>query len=91
MTCPSVDQCEYVSKGVKPVTHVQEVDIKRLSIKLVDCPFLAHIGRDSSIVPTTITARKLDTINLTGENRSLKKSKDFTIEIKAYPPYALYK
>ena len=45
-----------VSTTTRPVTHVADVDVNKLSKKLVTSPVLEDIGNMSKTVPVNITS-----------------------------------
>ena len=63
---PNIDHCVQVSNVLNPVTHVLDVAIKNVFIKLADLPFFEDIGNDKSMVPIIIINRKLLTMDLMG-------------------------
>ena len=54
-TFPKVLQCVAVSKVINPVMHVADVEVNKLSIKLVGVPSADEIGNVSNNAPVKIT------------------------------------
>ena len=55
--CPKVVQCRKVSTVMRPVTQVADVATSRESMKAVQPPFFAEMGRQRKNVPTKIMPR----------------------------------
>ena len=57
-TFPNKLQWVAVSNTTNPVTHTADVAVKSESTKLVGCPLLLEIGKDSILAPTKVRSKK---------------------------------
>ena len=55
--CPKVVQCRKVSTVMRPVTQVADVATSRESMKAVQPPFFAEMGRQRKNVPAKMMPR----------------------------------
>ena len=60
--CPKKDQCVAVSTTTSPVTHIEEVAVKRHDKKSVWTWALLDIGSESKNAPKSIVIKKLKSI-----------------------------
>ena len=59
---PNIDQCVAVSTTIRPVTHIEDVAVKRHVKKSEGSEVLLDIGKLSKIAPKNIASIKLPTI-----------------------------